>query len=85
MPFQELVDEIEIVAGCGTTNLSVQEPYTLYNIISSGTVTVGTNNTISASGTPEEGPTFLFHYIADVASTSTADVIVFGYIYGCWR
>jgi hypothetical protein len=78
MAYQELIEEIEVLAGGATFNLDVDSPITQYNIITTGTVVVGTDNNINVSGTPVEGLTYTFYYDASVDSTSTADVVIFG-------
>jgi len=66
MPRRLSIQEQEILAGGGTISLSTTEYVDIYRIYSTGTVTLTSNVTIQASGTPELGMEYIFHYVADL-------------------
>lgn len=78
MPIQEIPFDITLVGAGATHTLPVGDPYTVYNIKSSGTVTLTVVNNIVTSGTLLDGLKYMFHYTADVSTASTAGVTIFG-------
>jgi len=66
MPISNNTYYINLTAGGGAENLDVTDPFTLYNITSSGSVTLTSNWTIQPNGTPSDGTLYHFKYQADI-------------------
>lgn len=65
MPRRIAIYEQEITAGMGAVTLSVDDNYELYRLYSSGSVTLSGSASLAATGTPQFGMEYLFHYVAD--------------------
>lgn len=64
MAFIESTYNIALTSGGGTVNLSVNDPYSDYDI--TGTVTLAASYVIQASGTPVKNTKFVFNYEANI-------------------
>jgi len=78
MPLIKKQESFEIVSGGNTFNLDVESRTTSYRIYSSAPVTPVGNHSFSESGTPVEGMTFTFRYLADATLNSPVVISFFG-------
>ncbi len=66
MPKQQKILDQALTAGGGTINFSVDDYVDIYRLYSSGAVTLTSNYTIQASGTPAKGMEYTFRYEANL-------------------
>ena len=78
MPLIKKQESFEIVSGGNTFNLDVESRTTLYRIFSSAPVTPVGNHSFAVSGTPVEGMTFTFRYLANATLNSPVVISIFG-------
>ena len=78
MPLIKKQESFEIVSGSNTFNLDVESRTTSYRIFSSAPVTPVGNHSFAVSGTPVEGMTFTFRYLADATLNSPVVISIFG-------
>jgi len=78
MPLIKKQESFEIVSGGNTFNLDVESRTTSYRIYSSAPVTPVGNHSFTVSGTPVEGMTFTFRYLADATLNSPVVISIFG-------
>jgi len=66
MPIKTETYNIELTAGGGTENLSVDDAIQQYRIYSTGSVTLTSNWTIQSTGTVAAGMRYIYKYEADI-------------------
>lgn len=75
MPIQVNKYEIEVTASPGTVTLPVADPYELYTIVTTGTVTLGGAVDIVSRGTLSEGVTYKFQYTGSITNINALTVM----------
>lgn len=75
MPIQVNKYEIELTSTPGTISLPVTDPYDLYTLVTTGTVTLGGATDIVSSGTLAEGVTYKFQYTGSVTNIALLTIM----------